>query len=112
MNSGFDGGRFMFRGWRRPSPATVIASIALFVALGSGSAFALRGTNTVNSGDIINGQVKAKDVHDLRFSTLALENGWTPLATFNGSAPGRAKDGFGIVHLRGEIHQSTGSSVE
>src|SRR5687768_17312724 len=37
-----------------------IAYVALFVALG-GTAVALPGANTVNSGDIINGQVKPQD---------------------------------------------------
>lgn len=45
----------------RPSPAMVVALIALFVAM-SGSAVALSGSNTVNSGDIINGQVKSPDI--------------------------------------------------
>jgi hypothetical protein len=47
----------------RPSPAMVVAVIALFVALG-GSAAALSGKNTVDSGDIINGEVKSKDVEN------------------------------------------------
>jgi hypothetical protein len=41
----------------------VVAVIALFVALG-GSAAALSGKNTVDSGDIINAEVKGKDVKD------------------------------------------------
>ena len=47
----------------RPSPAMVVAVVALFVALG-GSAAALSGKNTVDSGDIINAEVKGKDVKD------------------------------------------------
>ena len=47
----------------RPSPAMVVALIALFVALG-GSAAALSGTNTVDSGDIIDNQVKSADVRN------------------------------------------------
>jgi hypothetical protein len=41
--------------------ANVVGYIALFVAL-SGTAVALPGKNTVDSGDIINGQVKLQDV--------------------------------------------------
>lgn len=46
---------------RRPSPAMVIALIALFAALG-GTATALRGKNTVRSDDIAPGQVKTADI--------------------------------------------------
>jgi hypothetical protein len=48
---------------RRPSPALVVSMVALFVAL-SGSAVALQGRNSVDSGDIINQEVKSKDVKD------------------------------------------------
>ena len=43
------------------SPSIAIAFCALFVAL-SGAAIALPGTNKVDSGDIKNGAVKAKDL--------------------------------------------------
>jgi hypothetical protein len=46
---------------RRPSPAMLVAFIALLAAL-SGTATALQGKNTVDSGDIKNGQVKNKDI--------------------------------------------------
>ena len=45
---------------RRPSHGTVVAYMALFVALG-GTAYAV---NTVGSSDIIDGQVKSVDVGD------------------------------------------------
>jgi hypothetical protein len=45
----------------RPSPAMAVAFVALLAAL-SGTAIALPGTNSVDSGDIKNGQVKGKDV--------------------------------------------------
>src|SRR5688500_861979 len=47
---------------KRPSPTTVIAVLALFLAVGGATAIALPGTNTVNSGDIRNGQVKTRDL--------------------------------------------------
>jgi hypothetical protein len=47
--------------WRRPSPAMVIALVALFAALG-GTATALRGKNSVRSDDIAPGQVKTRDL--------------------------------------------------
>lgn len=46
---------------RRPSPAMVIALVALFAALG-GTATALRGKNSVRSDDIAPRQVKTKDL--------------------------------------------------
>ena len=45
----------------RPSPATAISCLALFVAL-SGSAVALQGRNTVASNDIKPGAVKRSDI--------------------------------------------------
>jgi hypothetical protein len=46
---------------RRPSPAMVVALIALFAAL-TGTAAALHGRNSVASNDIKNGQVKTPDL--------------------------------------------------
>ena len=46
---------------RRPTPAMALAFIALLAAL-SGTAVALPGTNSVDSGDIKNKQVKGKDL--------------------------------------------------
>jgi hypothetical protein len=46
---------------RQLSYANVMATIAVFIALGGG-AYALSGKNTVASDDIINGQVKAEDI--------------------------------------------------
>jgi hypothetical protein len=46
----------------RPSPAMVVAFVALLAAL-SGTAIALPGTNSVDSGDIKNGTIRGKDIH-------------------------------------------------
>jgi hypothetical protein len=46
---------------RRPSPAMVVSMIALFVAL-SGSAVALQGRNSVDSGDIKKNAVRSTDI--------------------------------------------------
>jgi hypothetical protein len=45
----------------RPSPALIVALVALVAAM-SGAAVALPGKNTVNSGDIKDGDVRAKDL--------------------------------------------------
>jgi hypothetical protein len=58
----------------RPSPATVISVVALLVAI-SGTAYALPGTNTVNSGDIINGEVRNPDIHGDAVASGKIENG-------------------------------------
>ena len=47
----------------RPSPAFVVSMIALLIAL-SGTALALPGTNTVNSGDIVDETIKSIDLKD------------------------------------------------
>jgi len=81
---------------RRPSPATVIATIALFVALG-GAAGALPGQNKVNNGD----------VKDLKYKNLTLIDGWGSAS--GAYRPGAALDAQGIVHLRGAVAQGIAS---
>ncbi len=49
----------------KPSPALLVAVIALVAAL-SGSAIALPGKNTVDSGDIENGSIKSADLRDAK----------------------------------------------
>jgi hypothetical protein len=44
--------------------SNVVGYVALFFALGTGSAFALAGSNTVFSDDIVNNQVRSADVRD------------------------------------------------
>jgi hypothetical protein len=54
---------------KKPSPAFVIACVALFVSLGSGAAYA---ANTVFSTDIVDGEVKTADLGDLSVTTPKL----------------------------------------
>jgi hypothetical protein len=49
---------------RHLSFANVASGIALFVALSGGTAVALQGMNTVDSGDIINDEVRSPDVRN------------------------------------------------
>ena len=44
--------------------ANVMATIAVFLVLGGGSAVALSGSNTVFSDDIVDNQVQSADVRD------------------------------------------------
>jgi hypothetical protein len=57
----------------RPSPATVIACLALFFAVAGGSAFALAGRNSVDSGDIKKGQVKTSDLANNAVTTKKIK---------------------------------------
>ena len=59
---------------RRPSPAMAIAFVALLAAL-SGTAIALPGTNTVNSGDIVNNTVRGKDIRNGTVGGKDIKNG-------------------------------------
>jgi hypothetical protein len=59
---------------RLPSPAMAVAFIALLAAL-SGTATALQGKNTVDSGDIKNGQVKTKDIAKNAVTGAKVKNG-------------------------------------
>ena len=79
---------------RVPSPALVIALIALFVAL-SGTTYAAART------------AKASTTR-LAWHNLALRNGWT-WAGLGTAHPQWAIDSFGVVHLRGSVaHGTTG----
>jgi hypothetical protein len=115
---------------RRPSPALVVALIALFAALG-GSAVALSGHNSVRSDDIRNGQVKPADLQQpkvVRVKANPLQandpceagktavfcghdsisglRGWQNLG--EGYAPAAFfADGYGVVHLSGTVVQPT-----
>ena len=65
------------RKFGRPSHATVVAYLALFVALG-GSAYAV---DTVNSSDIVDGQVKSVDVGDAEIKSADVKD--QSLTTFD-----------------------------
>ena len=72
---------------RLPSPALVVAIVALVAALG-GSAVALQGKNSVKSNDIAPGAVKGKDIatgaikpHDLDLIKVDGEAGPLPTAS-------------------------------
>ena len=59
---------------RRPTPAMAVAFIALLAAL-TGTAVALPGTNSVDSGDIKNKQVKGKDLANNAVTGKKVKNG-------------------------------------
>jgi hypothetical protein len=59
---------------RRPSPAMAVAFLALLAAL-SGTAIALPGTATVDSGDLRNNSVRSKDVRNNNLRGGDVRNG-------------------------------------
>jgi hypothetical protein len=54
--------------------ANVVATLALFLALGTGSAVALDGMNTVFSDDIVDGEVSGADVANESLGTADVRN--------------------------------------
>jgi hypothetical protein len=82
----------------------VIGYVALFVALG-GTAVALPGTNTVDSGDIINGQVKSADIANNKVNTIDLQDNQTRSSDVRDDT--LANGGLGAVDL---APNSVGSS--
>jgi hypothetical protein len=75
---------------RRPSPALIVASLALFVALGSGATITQQITRT------------AANAPSLTYSPITLQNGWTG-APFGTRAPAVALDTNGTVHFKGAM---------
>jgi hypothetical protein len=59
---------------RRPTPAMAVAFVALLAAL-SGTAIALPGTNTVDSGDIKNNTIRSRDIRNNDVRTQDIRNG-------------------------------------
>src|SRR5690242_1044191 len=62
------------RSRRRPSAATLIAAVALFVALG-GTAEALHGHNKVRSDDIVNHTIVGHDIRNNAIKSPLIKNG-------------------------------------
>jgi hypothetical protein len=57
---------------RRPSHATIVAYLALFAAVGTGSAYA---ANTVFSSDIVDGEVKSVDIGNGEVGSADVKDG-------------------------------------
>ena len=104
----------------RATPA--LALLALFAAIAGGTAVGLQGRNTVDSGDIRNGQVKPPDLEEATVRTITAnpEEAIDPCAggafsifcgtssafwgNLDGYEPaGYYRDGFGTVHLKGTV---------
>src|ERR671915_33067 len=59
----------------RVTYANVVSSLALFLVLGGGAAYALEGSNTVFTDDIVNGEVKVLDIGEGEVKTPEIANG-------------------------------------
>jgi hypothetical protein len=55
--------------------ANVVACLCLFLVIGGGTAIALKGTNSVNSRDIVDGAVKGRDIRAGEVGTIQIGNG-------------------------------------
>ena len=73
---------------RRPSPTTVIACLALFFAIAGGSAIALQGRNSVDSGDIKRNAVKTSDIANNAVTTRKIKNNHVRAADIQNNAVG------------------------
>ena len=78
---------------RRPSPTTVIACVALFFAIAGGSAIALKGRNSVDSGDIKKGAVKTSDIANNAVTTKKIKNNHVRAADIQANAVGASEIG-------------------
>jgi hypothetical protein len=76
--------------------ANVAATLAVFLAVAGGSAFALEGRNTVDSGDIIDGEVATADLGGSAVTSAKIKDGRVRAQDL---APAEA---FHVVGQRGE----------
>lgn len=98
--------------------ANIVSVVALFAALGLGTAWALD-ANSVKSKHIVNGQVKKRDLGvPAKYTSAGLTdesgpcepgNEWRDLTFFNQEV-GFYRDPFGIVHLQGTAIQCGATS--
>ncbi len=85
--------------------ANVASAIALFVALGGGTAIALNGSNTVQSDDLGPGaQVKAPDVADNAVNSADIVNG--SIASGDLAPAARGARAYGLVTAGGQLSRS------
>ena len=96
----------------RPSPTTVIACLALFFAIAGGSAIALQGRNSVDSGDIKRNAVKNSDIANNAVKTGEIRNNHVRTADIQNGQVGEADvadaEAFHIVGAAGEPTLSNG----
>ena len=60
---------------QRLTYANVVTSLCLFLVIGGGTAVALKGTNRVNSQDIVDRTIRGRDVRNEDIGSIEIENG-------------------------------------
>lgn len=90
---------------KRPSAGTVIATVALLIAL-SGTAAGL--PRHLAASNVAHGTYASAS--PLAYTQLTLKNGWLP-SPFSTRSPAVAKDSFGIVHFKGAMSNGTTSNA-
>jgi hypothetical protein len=78
----------MLKRFGRPSHATIVAYLALFVAVGGTTAYA---ANTVFSSDIVDGEVRTADLHDKSAVTAKLGDAAVTTAKLGNSSVSSTK---------------------
>lgn len=104
----------MKRHIRRPSPALVVATFALIIAM-SGTAFAVVSQNgdTLITPRTLSGDrlrlhtVTRSEMTLLAWTGIILQNGWAA----SSRSPKTAVDAQGIVHLRGAVTGGTAKTI-
>jgi hypothetical protein len=101
---------------KRLSFSNVASALALFLAVGGGSAFALAGSNTVDSGDIRDGQVKTRDIANNAVTTKKIKNAPSGSDAVNadkidGVSSEDLQFGDGITRAFGRISIPNGNST-
>jgi hypothetical protein len=73
------------------------------------SANSANSANTANTANTANSANTANDIPNLSFQDLTLKNGWVGNC-FGGGVPGIARSAEGVVHFRGEMCRTSGTS--
>ena len=98
---------------RRATYANVVATLALIVAVGGGSAYALQGRNTVFSNDIAPNEVKGKDTLEasLRIPRIRVEDVSSPSSGPNEAMTASAVCPKGYSLTGGGFTRSNGAQI-
>ena len=90
--------------------SNIVGYIALFLVLTAGTAYALPGSNTVFSDDIVNGQVQAVDLSPSSVGTTRLIDGGVATADLRAGAVTSAKIADGQVQAADIAANAVGGS--
>jgi hypothetical protein len=101
----------MMEQFHRPSPALIVATMALLFAVGgsavavyaAGNGDSLIGQRSLSGNRLRSNTVTGAEVANLAWQTLTLRNGWHNAYQGGKRPPAVALDVQGIVHFRGAI---------